>query len=94
MLIILHLNHYMTGDLGFYANVLGMHESSSDWYLFCCMLSCIEWQQSAESYGEKQTIAFLTETYNAVKNEIQSITTPMHNKTMGPDDFFLPILRM
>jgi hypothetical protein len=41
-LIIPHFNLYVTGDLSFYADVLGVPKSSSYWCPWC-LLSLIEW---------------------------------------------------
>jgi len=101
-LIIPHFNLYVTGDLSFYADVLGMPKSSSYWCPWC-LLSRIEWQQSAESCGEKRTIQFLTETYDKVKQDTQKrmqptekkgVATAMHYKALGPDHFIPPLLHM
>jgi hypothetical protein len=53
ILIILHFDIYIMGDLSFYADVLGMPKSSSyrcPW----CLLSHVEWQQSVDNAGGKQ----------------------------------------
>jgi len=70
ILIYPYFNLFVMGDLSFYADVLGMPKSSSYWCPWCLM-SRVEWQQSAESNGKKQAIEFLTETYKAVRNDTE-----------------------
>jgi hypothetical protein len=65
ILIIPHFDLYITGDLSFYADILGMPKSSSYWCPWC-LLSHPEWQQSANNNGEKRAIEFLNETYDKI----------------------------
>jgi len=102
VLIIPHFNLYVTGDLSYYADVLGMPKSSNYWCPWC-LLSRIEWQQSSENNGEKRTIKFLTETFDAMKNDKQKrmqptdkkgVATVMNYKSLGPDKFVPPFVRI
>jgi hypothetical protein len=102
ILIIPHFKIFITGDLSFYADVLGMPKSSSYWCPWC-LLSRVEWQQSADNEGEKRTAEFLHETYEAVRQdtakrmqptEWKGVTCSLHYKTLGPDDFVPPLLHM
>ena len=102
IIIIPHFDLYVTGDLTYYTDGLGMPKSSSYWCPWC-LLSRVEWQQSAENNGEKRTIEFLQQTYNAVRNDVQKRMQPtekkgvscaMHYKSLGPDNFVPPLLHM
>ncbi len=53
ILIIPHFDLDITGDLSFYADILGMPKSSSYWCLWC-LLSHPEWQQSATMVKNEQ----------------------------------------
>jgi len=81
VLMIPNFSLYVTGDLSFYADVLGMPKSSSYWCPWC-LLSRIEWQESAESCGEKRTIKFLTETYDAVMRDTRNRMLPTQKKEL------------
>jgi hypothetical protein len=48
---------FVTGDLSYYADVLGMPASTSYWCPFC-LLSHLEWQQSSEIMGVECTATF------------------------------------
>jgi hypothetical protein len=102
ILSIPHFNLYITGDLSYYADVLGMPNSSSYWCPWC-LLSRIEWQQSANNTGEKRTSTFLQEMYNAVRNDTQKrlqptfkkgVSSALHYKSLGPENFVPPLLHM
>ncbi len=80
IIIIPHFDLYVTGNLAYYADVLGMPKSSSYWCPWC-LLSRVEWQQSAENNGEKRTIEFLQQTYNAVRNDVQKRMQPTEKKS-------------
>jgi hypothetical protein len=68
LLTIPHFNLFITGDLAYYADVLGMPNSSSYWCPWC-LLSRPEWQQSADATGEARTTAFLEEMSTAIQND-------------------------
>jgi hypothetical protein len=102
ILIIPHFNLYITGDLSYYANILDMPSSSSYWCSWC-LLSRIEWQQSANNTGEKRTSTFLQEMYDTFRNDTQKRLQPtfkkgvscaMHYKRLGPGSFVPPLLHM
>ena len=102
ILIIPHFDVYVTGDLSFYADVLGMPNSSSYWCPWC-LLSRVEWQQSADNMGEKRTAQFLNDTYSAIQqdtakrmqpNERKGVSCAMHYKSLTPDNFVPPLLHM
>jgi hypothetical protein len=57
---------FLTGDLSYYADILGMPNSCSHWCPFC-LLSHPEWQESASNTGDARTAAFLQETYEKIK---------------------------
>jgi hypothetical protein len=79
-----------------------MPKSSSYWCPWC-LLSRIEWQQSASSIGEKRTREFLQKMYEAVKNDThkklqptfkKGVTCAMHYKRLIPENFVPPLLHM
>ncbi len=68
---------FITGDLSFYADVLGMPNSSSYWCPWC-LISHKEWQSDPQTFvAEPRTAKFLEETYKAVKNDVR-ISQPQH----------------
>jgi len=102
VLIIPHFDLYVTGDLSYYADVLGMPNSSSYWCPWC-LLSRIQWQQSADNVGEKRTREFLNQTFDAITNDAQKRLQPtdkkgvscaLHYKSLGPENFVPPLLHM
>lgn len=102
ILIIPKFDLFVTGDLNFYADVLGMPNSCSYWCPFC-LLSRIEWQESAANTGETRTSIFLEETYEQIKEDKQNklqptdkkgVSTAVHYKSLTPLDFVPPLLHM
>jgi hypothetical protein len=92
----------MTGDLGFYADVPGMPNSSSYWCPWC-LLSRVEWQESVTNTGEEQTAEFLVQMYQKIKNDPRKKLQPikqkgvscaMHYKSLTPNAFVPPLLHM
>ncbi len=102
ILIIPHFDLYITGDLSFYADILGMPKSSSYWCPWC-LLSRPEWQQSANNNGEKRTIEFLNEMYHKIVKDKakrlqpvdkKGVSTPIHYKGLTIDNLVQPLLHM
>jgi len=95
---------YITGDLAFYGDVLGMPNSSSYWCPWC-LLSRPQWQTppSDETPPEERTAKFLQDTYDAILKDEQKRLKPvdkkgvscaMHYKSLTPQDFAPPLLHM
>jgi len=59
---------FITGDLSFYADFLGMHSSSSYWCPWC-LLSRPEWQTTPSEAPQERTATFLNEMYQAILND-------------------------
>jgi hypothetical protein len=58
---------FITGDLSFYADVLGMPNSCSHWCPWC-LLFHPEWNKDPDTFIlEERTLRFLSETSEAVK---------------------------
>jgi hypothetical protein len=68
ILTIPSFNIFITGDLSYYADVLGMPTSTSYWCPFC-LLSRPEWQQSADATGDERTAEFHKNTYTAIMKD-------------------------
>lgn len=95
-------NLFITGDLSFYADVLGMPNSSSYWCPWC-LLSRPEWQESADATGESRTTAFLEQMGAAITTDVakrlkpmdkKGVSGPMHYKCLGPEHFVPPLLHL
>jgi hypothetical protein len=102
ILIIPKFDLFVMGDLNFYADVLGIPNSCSYWCPFC-LLSRIEWQESAANTGETRTSIFLEKTYEQIKEDKQNklqptnkkgVSTAVHYKSLTPLDFVPPLLHM
>jgi predicted RNA binding protein with dsRBD fold (UPF0201 family) len=102
ILTIPSFNIFITGDLSYYADVLGMPASTSYWCPFC-LLSRPEWQQSADANGDERTAEFQRNTYTAIMNDRQKKMTPMkkkgvssqmHYKCLTPQHFVPPLLHL
>jgi hypothetical protein len=79
ILTIASFNIFITGDLSFYADVLGMPSSTSYWCPFY-LLSHPEWQQSADVNGDEQTVEFQEATYRAILEDSQKKMVPRDKK--------------
>jgi hypothetical protein len=79
LFVIQSFDLFVTGDLSYYADVLGMLGSTSYWCP-CCLLSWPEWQQSAENIGAERTVEFQTTTYTSVLSDIEKKMTPTEKK--------------
>ena len=94
---------FITGDLSYYADVLGMPNSSSYWCPWC-LVSHREWQAEPDSYvAEKRTSRMLSETYMAVKMDTcnrlkptdkKGVSAEVHYQGIGPEKFVPPLLHM
>jgi hypothetical protein len=94
---------FITGDLSYYADMLGMPSSSSYWCPWC-LLSHADWNQPPETYNaEERTLEFLTEVSLAVKNDSErklkpidrkGVTCERHYKSLSPLNFVLPLLHL
>ena len=103
ILILPPFSLYITGDLSYYADVLGMPNSSSYWCPWC-LLSHSEWNRSPETFTvEERTIEFLTNMAAAVKNDTQrrlkpierkGVTCDRHYSSLGPKNFVPPLLHL
>jgi hypothetical protein len=102
LFIIPKFNLFLTGDLSYYADILGMPNSCSHWCPFC-LLSRPEWQESASNTGDARTAAFLQETYEKIKNNASNKLTPyekkgiscaVHYSCLTPEDLVPPLLHM
>ncbi len=71
---------FITGDLSYYADVLGMPNSTSYWCPWC-LLSHSEWNKAPEAFiPEARTLDFLSEMYLAVKNDADKKLKPTDQK--------------
>jgi hypothetical protein len=69
---------FITGDFSFYADVLGMPNSSSYWCPWC-LLSHPEWNKDPDAFvTEERTLKFLSKTLEAIKYDSQK------NEADGP----------
>lgn len=102
LFVIQSFDLFVTGDLSYYADVLGMPASTSYWCPFC-LLSRPEWQQSAENIGAERTVEFQTTTYTAILSDIEKKMTPadkkgvsteMHYQCLTPQNFVPPLLHL
>jgi hypothetical protein len=102
LLIIPSFDLFITGDLSYYADVLGMPSSTSYWCPWC-LLSRIQWQVSADATGEERTAEFQQNTYKAVLNDTTNRMTPaekngvvteMHYASLTPQNFVPPLLHL
>jgi len=94
---------FITGDLSFYADVLGMPNSSSYWCPWC-LLSHPEWNRDPATFvTEDRTLKFLSETVEAIKNDSEKKMKPMdrkgvvtnrHYSCLGPKHFVPPLLHL
>ena len=93
---------FITGDLAFYADVLGMPSSSSYWCPWC-LLSRPEWQTQPSEPPHERTATFLHDTYQAILQDEQNrlkatekkgVSCGMHYKSLTPQDFVPPLLHM
>jgi hypothetical protein len=62
---------FITGDLSFYADVLGMPSSSSYWCPWC-LLSQPEWQTPPSKPPQECTATYLHDTYQAILQDEQN----------------------
>jgi hypothetical protein len=89
--------------LSYYADMLGMPNSSSYWYPWC-LLYHADWNQPPETFNaEERTLEFLTEVSLAVKNDSErklkptdrkGVTCERHYKCLGPQNFVPPLLHL
>jgi hypothetical protein len=102
ILTIPSFNIFITGDLSYYADVLGMPASTSYWCPFC-LLSQPEWQQAADANGDERTAEVQRNTYTAIMNDRRKKMTPMkkkgvssqmHYKCLTPQHFVPPLLHL
>ena len=102
VLTIPKFNLFVTGDLAYYADMLGMPNSSSYWCPWC-LLSRPEWQGSPDATGEIRTTKSLLDIYDAIRNDgdkrlkpmdKKGVSTEMHYKNLGPEHFVPPLLHM
>lgn len=100
--IISSFDLFITGDLSYYADVLGMPSSTSFWCPWC-LLSRNEWKQSADVNGDERTSEFQNNAYLAICNDIEKKMTPsdrkgvtseMHYKALTPQHFVPPLLHL
>lgn len=100
--IVPHFSIFITGDLSFYVDVLGMPNSCSYWCPWC-LLSRVEWQESVNNTGDQRTDTFLIDTYEKIKNdtkkrlqatEKKGVSSAMHYKSLAPSNFVPPLLHM
>ncbi len=94
---------FITGDLSFYADVLGMPNSSSYWCPWC-LLSHPEWNRDPATFvTEDRTLKFLSDTVEAIKNDSEKKMKPMdrkgvvtnrHYSCLGPKHFVPPLLHL
>ena len=94
----------ITGDLAFYANVLGMPSSSSYWCPWC-LLSRPQWQTLVidQPTGNEHTAEFQKEMYNKLLDDSRKrlkaqdkkgVSTAMHYKSLTPQNFVPPMLHL
>jgi hypothetical protein len=102
LFVIQSFDLFVTGDLSYYADVLGMPASTSYWCPFC-LLSRPEWQQSAENIEAERTVEFQTNTDTAVLSDIEKKMTPadkkgvstaMYYQCLTPQNFVPPLLHL
>jgi hypothetical protein len=102
LFVIPHFKVFLTGDLSYYADILGMPNSCSYWCPFC-LLSRPEWQESALNTGEKRTAEFLEDIYERIKKDHQKklkamdkkgVSCAQHYKCLTPEDLVPPLLHM
>jgi hypothetical protein len=94
---------FITGDLAFYADVLGMPNSSSYWCPWC-LLSHPEWNKDTSTVtAEQRTIKFLSDTVQAIKRDTKKqlkpidrkgVTSERHYSCLGPENFVPPLLHI
>jgi hypothetical protein len=71
---------FITGDLSFYADVLGMPNSSSYWCPWC-LLSHPEWNKDPDTFvPEERTLQFISEMSEAVQKDFKKQLKPMDQK--------------
>jgi hypothetical protein len=90
---------FITGDLSYYANVLGMPNSTSYWCPWC-LLSHPEWNKPPETFiAQARTSTFLSETASAVKDgtdkklkpyDQNGVTCKRHYKCLGQENYAPP----
>lgn len=94
---------FITGDLSFYADMLGMPNSSSHWCPWC-LISHKQWQEPPHTFNaETRTAEFLSRTYTAIQHDTckrlkpvdkKGVSTAMHYAGIGPEHFVPPLLHM
>jgi len=102
VLTIIGVYIYITRDLAFYADVLGMLNSSSYWCPWC-LLSHPQWQihRSNQPSGLVRTAEFQNETYQKILNDLRltaqdkkGVSSAMHYKSLTPKNFVPPLLHL
>jgi hypothetical protein len=94
---------FITGDLSFYADVLGMPNSSS-YYCPWCLLSHPEWNRDPTTCAvEECTLKFLSDTVEAINKDFEKKLKPMdrkgvltkrHYNCLGFENFVPPLLHL
>ena len=90
---------YFTGDLAFYADILGKPHSSPHW-CHLCDLSYKEWNDVSNlNKGNMWSIKTMQETYNIYKQQrnnaaIKGIKNEMHFPNISPQNFVCPPLHV
>jgi hypothetical protein len=94
---------FITGDLSFYADVLGMPNISSYWCPWC-LLSHPEWNRDPTTFAmEERTLKFLSDTVEAINKDFEKKLKPMNRKgvltkrhynCLGPENFVPPLLHL
>ncbi len=94
---------FITGNLSYYADVLGMPNSTSYWCSWC-LISHAEWNQLPETFhAEERSSLFLSEMPLAVKNDSEKrlkptdrkgVTCERHYKCLGTQNFVPPLLHL
>ncbi len=73
---------FITGDLSFYADVLGMPNSSSYWCPWC-LLSHPEWNRDPTTFvAEERTLKFLSDTVEAINKDFEKKLKPIDGKSV------------
>ncbi len=97
MLDIPKFNVFMTGDLAFYADVLGKANSSGYW-CHLCQLSWAQWNECANKEATKWTIdefkKALRIKIETKTDSIMGVKEEMHYKEISPQLFVCPPLHM
>jgi flagellar biosynthesis chaperone FliJ len=94
---------FIIEDLSFYADVLGMPNSSSYWCPWC-FLSHPEWNRDPTTFAvEERTLKFLSNTVEDINKDSEKKLKPMdrkgvlterHYNCLGPENFVPPLLHL